>query len=331
MRAETPSDRSAALALLTRFATGDVSCLAADATADAARPIGKVDAAGYAATMTELCRALPDMERRDEIFVSGPNQPDARWQHARAPHLVAALGSYVGTFREPFLGIPPTGGVVHLDYGEAHHIEDGKIRASWLVWDIAGLMMQAGCWPMGAPFGHAGYVPGPKYGGGVLTGAPQDGDSLDRVLAMHDALHLFDGKDIESMPMHHWAENFMYYAAGNIGTCRGLDGFRVHHQLPFLRAFPDRAGAGHFVRVSDGLFAVTGGDVTMTHTGADYLGVAASGRRLNFRVMDFYRFDADGLIAENWLPNDTVGMMEQMGVDVMARMRHLIGDPIRTL
>ena len=49
------------------------------------------------------------------------------------------------------------------------------------------------------------------------------------------------------------------------------------------------------------------------------------------RVMDFYRFDAEGKIAENWLPNDTIGLMGQMGVDVMARMRHLTGDPDTTL
>ena len=61
------------------------------------------------------------------------------------------------------------------------------------------------------------------------------------------------------------------------------------------------------------------------------MGIAATGRKLRMRVMDFYRFDDDGKIAENWLPNDTIGLMNQMGVDVMARMRHLTGHPDTSL
>ncbi|MEM7489808.1 MAG: ester cyclase [Pseudomonadota bacterium] len=301
--------------------------LAPDAVAEISAPFGTVDAAGLADAYGQLRQALPDLERRDDIFLAGENRPDPRWTTHRPSPLVACCGAYMGTFRAPFLGIPPTGGVVTLPYGEAHHIAGGRVRASWLVWDIAGLMRQAGVWPMAPPLGAPGHWPGPKGGQGLRLAPAGPSDSLDRVLDMHDALHAFDGKDIESMPMHHWAEDFMYYAAGNIGACRGLAGFRAHHQIPFLCAFPDRRGAGHFVRLSDGPFAVTGGDVALTHTGGDYMGVAATGRALTMRVMDFYRFDAAGLIAENWLPNDTIGLMAQMGVDVFARMAHLAGRP----
>tara|TARA_R110000850_G_scaffold4204_3_gene19569 strand:- start:1119 stop:2117 length:999 start_codon:yes stop_codon:yes gene_type:complete len=331
MRPDDADFRSQAMQRLNDLARGQTDVIAPDATADVSQPFGQSDAAGYAALMSDLRHALPDLERRDDIFLAGANRDDARWTASRPAQMVAATGAYVGTFRAPFAGIPPTNGVVTLTYGEAHHIEGGRIRQSWLVWDIAGLMMQAGCWPMAAPLGHAGLWPGPKGGQGLRM-APTDGtDSLDRVLAMHDALHRFDGHDLNSMPMDAWAEDFMYYAAGNIGATRGLSGFRAHHQIPFLRAFPDRVGAGHFVRLSDGPFAVTGGDVALTHTGADYMGIAATGRKLRMRVMDFYRFDDDGKIAENWLPNDTIGLMNQMGVDVMSRMRHLTGNPDTSL
>jgi predicted ester cyclase len=188
-------------------------------------------------------------------------------------------------------------------------------------------MMQAGCWPMAPPLGAPGPAPGPRGGHGVRLEPSADAGSLARVLQMHDALHAFDGVSLDTMPMDHWAEDFMYWAAGGIGACRGLAGFRAHHQIPFLRAFPDRKGAGHFVRLSDGPFAITGGDVAITHTGADYMGLPATGRRLRMRVMDVYRFDADGLIAENWLPNDTIGLMEQMGADPWGRLAHLTGTP----
>ncbi|MEM8823026.1 MAG: ester cyclase, partial [Pseudomonadota bacterium] len=305
--------------------------VAPDATAEISAPLGTVDAAGLQGAYAHLRQALPDLERRDDIFLAGDNHPDDRWTGAHVSPLVACCGAYMGTFDAPFLGIPPTGGVVTLTYGEAHHIVDGRVHRSWLVWDIAGLMIQAGVWPMAPALGATGHWPGPKGGQGLRLTPSAPSDSLDRVLSMHHALHAFDGKTIESMPMHHWAPDFMYYAAGNIGACRGLDGFRAHHQIPFLRAFPDRRGAGHFVRVADGPFAVTGGDVAMTHTGGDYMGIPPSGRPLTMRVMDFYRFDENGLIAENWLPNDTIGLLAQMGVDVFARLAHLTGAPQRRL
>ena len=322
--------RSGAHALLQSLAAGD-DALAPDAVAEASHPYGRLDATGYRGLMAELRRALPDLERRDDIFLAGRNAPDNRMTGPRPSPMVAACGSWVGTFREPFAGIPPTGGVVALSYGEAHHVARGRIAASWLVWDVAGLMRQAGCWPMAPPLGAPGHWPGPRFGGGVRLAPSAERGSLEAVLAMHEGLDTFDGEDIASIDMRFWHPDFTYWAAGNVGACRGVEGFRAHHQIPYRRAFPGAKGAGHFVRISDGPFAVTGGDVAVTHSGADYWGIAATGRSMRFTVMDFYRFDEAGLIAENWLPNDTLGLMAQMGVDVMARMRHRAGEPRRTL
>jgi predicted ester cyclase len=121
----------------------------------------------------------------------------------------------------------------------------------------------------------------------------------------------------------------MYYAGSGIGMCRGLGGFRAHHQIPFLRAFPDRMSEGHFIRISDGPYAVTGGVVAGTHSGA-YLGMPATGKRVRMPVMDFYRLDGVR-IAENWLPIDLLGLAAQMGNDLLARVRHHRGQPRRVL
>ncbi len=180
---------------------------------------------------------------------------------------------------------------------------------------------------MGPTTGAPGHWPAPKGGGGVRLAPSADEGALESVLAMHEGLNTFRSADITSIDMRHWAPDFMYWAGGAIGACRGVDGFRQHHQIPYRRAFPGAAGAGHFIRIADGPFVATGGDVDVVHSGADYWGIAATGREMVFRVMDFYRFDADGLIAENWLPNDTLGLMAQMGVDVMGRMAHLTGHP----
>lgn len=302
-----------------------------DAQAQAMHPVGHVTGgADVAEIWHALRRALPDGERRDDIFLAGENHPDPRAKFERFGPLVACMGSYQGTFSAPLFGIPPSHGVVTLRYGEAHYFEDGRLLRSWLIWDLADLLLQVGRWPLAAPLGAPGHWPGPKGGGGVLLDRAGPADALTRVFAMHDALLSFDGKSLDSMPMSDWwTENFMYYAGGGIGTTRGLAGFRAHHQIPFLHAFPDRYAIGHFIRIGDGDFAVTGGDVGATHTG-EYLGMAPTGRPIKMSVMDFYRFDGDR-IAENWLPIDILGLAAQMGVDVLARVAHHAGAPRRTL
>jgi hypothetical protein len=51
------------------------------------------------------------------------------------------------------------------------------------------------------------------------------------------------------------------------------------------------------------------------------MGMPATGKRLKFRVMDFYRCDEETIV-ENWIPWDVPHMLLQMGVDVFGRMRH---------
>jgi len=310
---------------------GDVAAVfTPDAKMFACQPINEIqgtDAIGsvYAALHT----ALPDLERRDHIFVAGNNLPDDRVKHPRPNQIVAAMGVYQGTFATPLFDVPPTHGTVSLRYCEAYELDakSGKIQQAWIMWDMADLMMQAGVWPLSKSLGaeHQWHSPQPQNGLRIcLDSTP---GSMDQVLAMHTALAKFDGVDLDSMPhADYWADTFMWYGFGGIGSTRGLAGFRAHHQIPFLQAFPDRLGAGHYMRIEDGPFAVTGGwpSVTATHTG-EWLGIGPTGHTIKMRVMDFYRLDDDGMIAENWVPIDVIDMALQMGVDVFARMRHQLG------
>lgn len=305
-----------------------------DAIWNGAHPFGTLSGTdAIAQVWADLRTALPDMERRDLIFVGGANRDDPRLKTWRAPHLVAALGHLQGTFSADYLGIPATHGVVHLRYAEAHFVEHGRIRQSWVLFDLLDLMRQAGVWPLPPSLGTEGMWPGPAPQDGLrLDDTPDDApDSLDTVFGMHNALLAFDGKDLNSMPHEgFWTEQFMYYAGSGIGMTRGLAGFRAHHQIPFLTAFPDRGARGHFIRIADGPYAVTGGTVFGTDS-AEIMGMPATGRVIDMKVMDFYRLDADGRIAENWLPIDVIGLAYQKGYDIFARLRHYRGSPRRTL
>lgn len=300
-----------------------------DARVHAWHPVDEL--AGHQQIASELWQplltALPDLERRNTILIAG--EFDGK-------DIVATLGHLQGTFETSLYDIPPTQGIVYVRYGEVHHIADGRIAESWVIADMLDLMRQAGCWPLAPSLGAEHPWPGPAGKGGVEpdTVDPEGGaTALALVKRMHAGLLKFDGHDIESMDhQQYWTGNFLWYGPSGIGSTRGLTGFRAHHQIPFLRAFPDRTVSHRFASTGDGHYVVTGGwpSVIATHTGGDWLGLPPTGKRVGMRVMDFYRCE-DGLIAENWVPIDIIDILRQLGIDVFGRMRHRNGRPRMTL
>lgn len=279
-----------------------------------------------------LLHSFPDLERRDTIVVAGEYE---------SRHMVACLGHYFGTFRNDWLGIPATGHPVYLRYGEVHEIEDGKIHRSSNLWDVLDVIRQAGFWPLAPSTGVEGMWPSPLTGDGLVmydTDPEQSAASLAQTLAMHKSLADYDdtsnqGRDgLLAMPQkEYWHPKMMWYGPSGIGTTRGLQGFVDYHQLPFRIAFPNRragatldgsAGKGHYIRIGDGNYSVTGGwpSVVAKHSGRNFLGVGATGRDVEMRVMDFY-LHHEGLIRENWVPIDIIHLLKQMDVDVFERMQ----------
>jgi predicted ester cyclase len=310
-------DRTKLAAVLARLYTEDATC-------SVAHPVN--DLFGHDAIARDwwqpLRTALPDGERRDSIVLAGESSGTT---------LVGACGHYQGTFAAPLLGIAPTGGVVMLRYGELHAVQDGLITRSWLLVDFLDLMRQANCWPLPPSLGTEATWPAPLTQTGLTldrVDSQRGFRSLAVVQAMHAALLSFDGHRLDSMDhAKYWTEHFMWYGPGGIGTTRGLHGFCAHHQIPFLRALPDRSG-GTTLYIGDGDYTMNCGwpGMQATHTGGDWLGLAPTGRHFTIRVMDFYRVEGD-LIAENWVPIDILDVLHQLGVDVFARVRHRNGHP----
>ena len=300
-----------------------------------------------------LFASFPDLERRDAIFVAGPSRHDADRTGDDRPMRVAAMGHLCGTFRKPWLGIAPTGGVVYLRYGEVHEIDtDGRIERTTMLIDVMDVISQAGFWPIAPSPGAEEMWPAPITANGIVLREtdPDEGDgSIAATLAMHRALAEFDDAEAHregrlreallAMPQRdHWHPKMMWYGPAGVGTCRGLEGFVNVHQAPFRVSFPNRKGGatlnemkdaeggGHYIQIGDGPYSVTGGypSVRAMHLGGEWLGAAPTGRAIGMRVMDFYLHD-EGLIRENWVPIDTIDLLRQMGVDVMARARRHFG------
>ena len=260
-----------------------------------------------------LLRSFPDLERRDLIVVGGSY---------RGRDYVACLGHYCGTFRNSWLTIPATGRPVYLRYGEIHRLDQGMIVQSTCLWDLLDLIRQAGFWPLAPSLGCEGLWPGPITNDGLVlyeTDPAQSAASLAQTLAMHQTLADYNDERVASHPT------------------AGLQGFVDYHQLPFRIAFPNRIGGGqwdsikaqkkrlgggHFIRIGDGPYSVTGGwpSVYAVHKGGNFLGLAPTGREISLRVMDFY-LHHEGLIRENWVPLDIINFLQQIDVDVFDRMQ----------
>jgi predicted ester cyclase len=296
--------------------------------------------AAFSNAYLPLKASMPDLERRDVIYVGGAYQERT---------YVAAVGHYCGTMRKDWLGIPATRRPVYLRYGEVYQLDaDGRVVQATLLWDVLDVMRQAGVWPLASPLGSAEMWPAPLTADGVRLDRSDpvlSRASIEQTLAMHKTLAEHDDRSqlnrdaLIAMPQkHHWHPKMMWYGPAGIGTTRGLDGFVDGHQLPFRIAFArpqgtlaevqaerQRHGAGHYIRIGDGPYSVTGGwpSVYSMHLGGGFCGLPPTGRPVFMRVMDFY-LHHEGLIRENWVPLDMLHVLAQMGVDPLARLSEVL-------
>lgn len=269
-----------------------------------------------------LQRALPDLERRTDLFFAG------RWDgriDGGAGDWVTCIGHYLGVFREPLWGIAPTGQPVWLRFGEFYRIVDGRIAEARILLDLVDLARQSGHELLPVSTGMRLLVPGPRGHDGLLLedSDPAEGAaSLGLVEAMISGLGRYDRNNLQSMGMNaFWRPDMMWYGPCGIGSSRGIVGFEQHHQKPFLTAFPDRKGGHHRTRFGEGAYVASTGwpSVRATHLGP-YLGEPASGKPITMRVMDWWRVQ-DSLLAENWVLIDLPHLFLQFGVDLLQRIQ----------
>ena len=88
-----------------------------------------------------LFGAFTQMQRRQDIFMAGPNEIDGdEW--------VISMGNFMGLFDDDWLGIPSSGKIAFVPYVDFHRIRDGKICESAFFCDILRLMRQVGLTPL---------------------------------------------------------------------------------------------------------------------------------------------------------------------------------------
>lgn len=266
-----------------------------------------------------LLHAIPDLERRDFICMAG-SAGDTDW--------VGCGGHYMGVFEHPWLDIPPTQHLVYMRYHEFFRFRDERVVEMQALWDIPSLMMQAGAWPLAPSLGVEWPAPGPAAQDGILTSPYDPAAAAASVRLVSDMLAGLKRNREGAAAMaldSYWHPHFNWYGPAGIGSMRRISGFRHWHQIPFLKAMPDRAalldngalfGDGDYV----GFTAWPG--MTMTLSGDGWLGIPPTGQSLTMRSLDFWRREGE-LLRENWVLVDLLHVYDQLGVDVFERMREL--------
>jgi len=276
----------------------------------------------FDAAYAPLLAAWPDLERRDWIVMAGPDAHGNDW--------VGCGGTYVGTFKHPWLDIPPTGHFVTMRFHEFYRVEGGEVVEVQSIWDIPEVMMQAGAWPLVPSLGREGLVPEPATQDGLVPG-PYDAEkgaaTCQHIVEMLDHMKRHPaegGPEVMEMPRF-WHERMTWYGPAGIGIGRGIAGFRDWHQIPFLAGMPDRGQyPGEITShvFGDGDYAAVTGwpNMVQTISHPGWLGIAPTGQRITMRSLDFWRVENDR-IRENWVLVDLLHMYDQIGVDALARMR----------
>ena len=264
-----------------------------------------------------LHNSLKDIERKAFIEFQSEYQ-NHTWS--------AATGYFIGTFTQDLLGIPASGKTLYVRFTELVKLKDNKIAEYYIILDFLDVMNQVGVNPLRRSLGHDGLIMPPSSMDGLnpsQTSVQHTAESEKLVMRMLEELGRFDGKSLTSMKLeNYWHPDFMWYGPAGIGTTRGIEGFRQHHQGPFVFSFPDRVVDHKSTMVKQGNYVSTGGWPHMhgSHLVGGWLGLPPTTKNLELRVIDIWRREGS-LLKENWVAIDIIHMCKQMGLDVFAMMK----------
>ena len=284
-------------------------------------PFNELDSPGSVAQSVwePMRESFSALQRRQDIFMAAPNRIDGTmW--------VTSMGTFMGLFDKPWLGIPATRRIAMIPYCEFHRIEDGRIAESALWIDIISVMHQAGLRPLPMQTGAAIVNPGPRTGDGLLFDAQDPDESrqtLDLIMEMCNDL-VGDGMESAGDVLRKtWHEDMIWFGPAGIGATYTVDRYRQQHQGPFNAGLADIVFNGHVLEHAEGAYGAWFGWPNLRmKQGNGFLGLPASDTVTEMRVVDIYRREGDKL-AENWIFIDFLHYLKVLGLDVLERGREI--------
>ncbi len=271
-----------------------------------------------------LRSSLSRMQRRLDVFFAGDNSiadVGGTW--------VCSMGHLMGLFDQAWLGIAPTRKMAFLRYCAFHRIEGGKIVETAMYFDIPHLMVQAGLQPFPEQTAAQLVQPGPMTHGGLLFDAQpaaEGAKTLETIEAMISDLGQWDSPlSLEEELAQTWQNDMIWWGPTGIGATYTIERYAKQHSGPFRAGFGERSKTSHICRMAEGHFGGFFGwpNFTAVPTGG-FMGMPATGKAGEFRVIDIYRRGEDKL-AENWIFIDLLHFWNQQGVDILARTTGISG------
>jgi len=264
-------------------------------------------------------KAFKPIQRRQDIFMAGTNDIDGSdW--------VCSMGHLMGLFDEDWLGIRPTRKMTFLRYADFNRIADGKIAETGFFCDIISVMQQAGADPLPTQTGAAILTPGPLTHDGLMFDEQEPGESLLTLKLVNEMLQDLTGSGLHSAQdelARTWHPDMIWFGPAGIGATYTLDRYEEQHQGPVEDGLDNIEFHGHECRFAEGNYAGWFGwsNLTMKPSGG-FLGLPASDRKVEMRVVDMYRREGEKL-AENWIFIDLLYFLKQQGLDVLERNQNL--------
>ncbi|MDE0816977.1 MAG: ester cyclase [Pirellulaceae bacterium] len=278
--------------------------------------------------------SFPDLKLEADILMGGVRESSSRG--GNGAEWVSGTGHLIGTFVHDWIGIPATGKKTVIHFGQYLLMRDGKVAASYTIFDTLGVMKQAGFQVLPPALGQEGGKVIKPYENAILL-AEQD-EQIGRqtrqaVSAMGSGMGRYirsrDGLNLESMGQQmYWDQNFHWMGPTGIGSSHNLEEYEDYHQRPWLVFSGDRQdtmdfepkgglGVGGY---AEGKFSCGGiWDWQWSRHHGEYQGVEATGKILTMRDFDWYYVDG-GKIVQNWVPIDMVDIFLQLDVDLFDRM-----------
>jgi len=291
--------------------------------------------------LRSACTAL---QRRVDIFFAGHNALPAPAGGdpllSENEHLSSVwtcqMGHFMGLMDRPWLNIPPTGRMLFIRFAEFHRIHNGTIQESALFIDLISVMRQAGHYPLPPCTGVSFLYPGPATSDGMLqaTQPPEQGkatiDLINRMVgdlneANEAASRSNDNRVPREVLARCWDENMIWYGPDGIGATYTIDRYQQQHQYPFRFNLSGKTFNGHITRFAEGNYGCFFGWPNLTNTAqGGFLGLPGSNMPADMRVVDIYRRSGEKLV-ENWVFIDLPHWLDMQGLDVLGRMRQLLG------
>jgi hypothetical protein len=272
---------------------------------------------GYLSSILKpMIRSFKGFQRRDNILIGGEYQ-GAEW--------VTSTGYFLGHFEKPWLGIPPSGKLEHIRFGEFHRMVDGKIVQSQIFMGVAELLIDLGIWPLKLMGGYEGVTPGPSSHDGIILTENDPNQSRSTADLVEDMLMELTSPDAAWLP--YWDDKMIWYGPGGFGSYVTTEAFAAF-QVPFEKTFEGWGdgtrqgiiGVGSQCKAGDGDYAFLSGwpQITGIHV-KPFMGIEPTNQRIYMRDCDWWRCK-DNKIIENWCMVDTLHLVHQLGRDVLSEI-----------